>query len=277
MRNYFLIISFGCLISCQAQTPVPSNVIIPTGKTLETRFAAPKGFAREDDQTTSFDNFLRGVSLKTANSMVYTYDGKIKQPDDVYDAVLDIDVGQKDLQQCADAVMRLRAEYLFANKLFSKIHFNFTNGKKAEFEKYAEGFRFSLKSNAWVKTAEKDYSYKSFRNYMDLVFNYAGSLSLSRELKSVANINEIKPGDVFIKGGSPGHAVMVMDVVKNSKTKEVMFMIAQSYMPAQNIHVLKNFNQQQNSPWYSTNFDVYLKTPEWTFTKDQLMRFSEED
>ncbi|MGM2875088.1 DUF4846 domain-containing protein, partial [Bacillus cereus group sp. BC55] len=59
--------------------------------------------------------------------------------------------------------------------------------------------------------------------------------------------------------------------------KEVMFMIAQSYMPAQNIHVLKNFNQQQNSPWYSTNFDVYLKTPEWTFTKDQLMRFSEED
>ena len=209
MRLIFTFIYFSFLLSTLSQTPVPSNVIIPTGKTIETRFSAPKDFAREDDLSTTFDNFLRNISLKPANSIVYTFDGKVKQPDDVYDAVLDIDIGKKDLQQCADAVMRLRAEYLFANKMFSKIHFNFTNGKKAEFVQYAEGFRFSLKTNNWVKTAEKDYSYQSFRNYLDLVFNYSGSLSLSRELKPVANISEIRPGDVFIKGGSPGHAVMV--------------------------------------------------------------------
>jgi hypothetical protein len=186
---------------------------------------------------------------------------------------LDIDVGDKDLQQCADAVMRLRAEYLYANKLYDKIHFDFTNGKKAEYIKYAEGYRFNLKTNTWNKTADKDYSYKTFRNYMELVFNYAGSLSLSRELKAVENINDITPGDVFIKGGSPGHAVMVMDVAIDPKTKQKIFMIAQSYMPAQNIHVLKS--NTESSPWYSADFGSVLKTPEWTFYKEQLMRFED--
>ncbi|HOP99614.1 MAG TPA: DUF4846 domain-containing protein [Acetivibrio clariflavus] len=50
-------------------------------------------------------------------------------------------------------------------------------------------------------------------------------------------------------------------------------MIAQSYMPAQDIHVLKNFNGTEISPWYSLNFGDVLNTPEWTFYKDQLMRF----
>ncbi len=263
-------------LSCESQTSITNSIINPIGKTIETRFNVPSGFTREDDNTSAFDNYLRSVSLKPNNSVVFTYNGSVKQPNDVYEAVLDIDVGEKDLQQCADAVMRLRAEYLFENKLFSKIHFNFTNGKAAEFTKYADGFRYSLKTNTWIKTAEKDYSHKSFRNYMDLVFNYAGSLSLSRELKPVVNVSEIKPGDVFIKGGSPGHAVMVMDVIKNEKTKEILFMMAQSYMPAQDIHVLKNFNNKNNSPWYSIAFDGNLKTPEWTFTKNQLMRFSED-
>lgn len=240
---------------------------------METRFATPEGFFRDDDKTTSFDNFLRTLSLKPANTKVLTYSGDVKQPDNVYDAVLDIDVGTKDLQQCADAVMRLRAEYLYANKLYDKIHFDFTNGKKAEYVKYAEGYRFVLKTNSWVKSAEKDYSYKTFRNYMNLVFNYAGSLSLSRELRSVSNINGIKPGDVFIKGGSPGHAVMVVDVAIDPKTKRKVFMIAQSYMPAQNIHILKSYTNL--SPWYSTDFGTQLKTPEWTFDKGQLMRFAD--
>ena len=269
----FTVFSF---FSGESQTPITNNIINPIGKTIETRFNVPVGFARQDDNSTAFDNYLRSVLLKPNNSVVYTYNGSVKQPNDVYEAVLDIDVGEKDLQQCADAVMRLRAEYLFENKLFSKIHFNFTNGKLAEFTNYADGFRYSLKTNTWIKTAEKDYSHKSFRNYMDLVFNYAGSLSLSRELKSVANVSDIKPGDVFIKGGSPGHAVMVIDVIKNEKTKEILFMMAQSYMPAQNIHVLKNFNNKDISPWYSTAFDGNLKTPEWTFSKNQLMRFNED-
>lgn len=272
MHKTLLIAFCSILLSCQSQPT--SKLINAEGKTIQERFNTPEGFIREDDNTTTYDNFLRGFSLKPNGAKVYTNSGNLKQPDDVYEAVLDIDIGTKDLQQCADAVMRLRAEYLFANKRYDKIHFNFTNGKKAEFVKYAEGYRFNLKTNSWNKTAAKDYSQKNFRAYMDLVFSYAGSLSLSRELKTV-NIKDIKVGDVFIKGGSPGHAVTVVDVAINPKTKEKIFMIAQSYMPAQNIHVLKNFNSANMSPWYSENFGEYLKTPEWTFEKGQLMRFAD--
>jgi hypothetical protein len=263
----------GFIILCCGKTFSQSPVINTSGKTIATRFSTPKGFTREDDKATYFDDFLRNLSLKPSGTKVLTYAGNTKYPDDVYEAVLDIDVGNKDLQQCADAVMRLRAEYLFANKLYDKIHFDFTNGKKAEYIKYAEGYRYNLKTNTWNKTANKDYAYPTFRKYMDLVFNYAGSLSLSRELTTVANSNDIKPGDLFIKGGSPGHAVMVVDVAIDPKSKQKVFMIAQSYMPAQNIHVLKS--NTESSPWYSADFGSVLKTPEWTFYKGQLMRFED--
>jgi hypothetical protein len=272
MRQLFLLSGVCLLLNCQSQSDI--KLINPTGKTIEERFAPPEGFKRKNSKTGSFDNYLKTLPLKPYGEKVHEYDGDLKLPDDVYEAVLNIDVGTKDLQQCADAVMRLRAEYLFSAKQFDQIHFNFTNGNTAYYEKYAEGYRFSPKTNAWVKTAKEDKSYKAFREYMDLVFSYAGSLSLSHELKSV-EVNDIKPGDVFIKGGSPGHAVIVVDVAENYKTDEKLFIIAQSYMPAQDIHVLKNISEGKTSPWYSTNFGPYLKTPEWTFTRAQLMRFKD--
>ncbi len=273
MRIHLLLAVAPLFLCCTTRSQSP--IINSAAKTIESRFSTPAGYVREDDKTGSFDNFLRALPLKPSGTKVLTYNGEVKQPETVYDAVLDIDVGTKDLQQCADAVMRLRAEYLFANKLYDKIHFNFTNGKKAEYIKYAEGYRFNLKTNSWVKSAAKSNSHETFRAYMDMVFNYAGSLSLSRELTPVSNINDILPGDVFIKGGSPGHAVTVVDVAVNPKTKQKVFMVAQSYMPAQNIHVLKNLANPSISPWYDINFGSNLKTPEWTFSKDQLMRFGD--
>lgn len=272
MRGLFITTGVCVLMSCQSQSD--TKIINATGKTIEERFTPPEGFKRKTSKSGTFEYYLKSLPLKPHGEKVHEFDGDLKSPGDVYEAVLNIDVGTKDLQQCADAVMRLRAEYLFSTKQFDQIHFNFTNGNTAYYTKYAEGYRFSPKTNAWVKTAKEDKSYKVFREYMDLVFNYAGSLSLSRELKSV-EVNDIQPGDVFIKGGSPGHAVIVVDVAENSKTNEKLFMLAQSYMPAQDIHILKNISEGKNSPWYSVNFGPYLKTPEWTFTRAQLMRFKD--
>ena len=81
--------------------------------------------------------------------------------------------------------------------------------------------------------------------YMNLVFSYAGTLSLQKELKSVQNADDLKAGDVFIRGGSPGHCFIVMDVVENSQHKK-QFLLAQSFMPAQNLQVLQYY-----SPWFS--------------------------
>ena len=50
-------------------------------------------------------------------------------------------------------------------------------------------------------------------------------------------------------------------------------MIAQSYMPAQEIHILKNMEDKKLSPWYRIPKDESVITPEYYFTKDNLMRF----
>ena len=55
------------------------------------------------------------------------------------------------------------------------------------------------------------------------------------------------------------------------KQKE-SFLLAQSYMPAQQIHILVNLANHNLSPWYElTETDSgYLYTPEWTFEKKEL-------
>ncbi|RFZ81710.1 hypothetical protein DYU05_17965 [Mucilaginibacter terrenus] len=98
--------------------------------------------------------------------------------------------------------------------------------------------------SAGLKTG-KDYSYGSFMRYLTLVFSYAGTISLEKELKAVQNTAALQPGDIFIHGGSPGHCFIVVDVAENASHQK-MFMLAQSFMPAQNIQVLQN-----GSPWFS--------------------------
>jgi len=254
-------------------TPVPP-IINPDGTTIATRINPPQGYKRETLDSTSFGYYLRNFPLIKHDSKVYQYDGKEKWNANVHEAVLNIDVGDKDLQQCADAVMRLRAEYLYKRKQYDKIHFNFTNGFNAEYKKWAEGYRIKVNGNSttWYKAGVSSYSYLNFRKYMELVFNYAGTLSLTKELKAIS-VNDIQAGDVFIKGGSPGHAVLVVDVAVNSTTGKKVFLVAQSYMPAQDIHVLKNFEQPALSPWYDISTMDKLYTPEWTFSKTELKRF----
>ncbi len=238
------------------------------------RIAVPSGFKRITVKTGSFADWLRFLPLKPGNPDVHLYNGRLKGFQGGHAAVLDVDVGETDLQQCADAVMRMRAEYLYSVKDYDDLHFNFTSGNTVGFKKWSEGNRTVIKGNkvSWVAAAAKDDSYKTFKGYMNTIFNYAGTSSLSKELKPVS-IKDTEVGDVFIFGGFPGHAVLVIDVCENEKTGEKLFMIQQSYMPAQEIHILKNPNSNSLSPWYSVNFEGDLKTPEWTFSKDQLMRW----
>ena len=64
--------------------------------------------------------YLEEFPVKENGTKVMLYNGKEKNRQDVHAAVLDINIGNKDLQQCADAVMRLRAEYLYKTKQYDK-------------------------------------------------------------------------------------------------------------------------------------------------------------
>jgi hypothetical protein len=250
-----------------------SGIINPGGNTIDSRFNTPSHYKRSLANEGSFEKYLRNLPLKEQGSKVLLYDGQVKRAQ-VHEAVIKLDVGTRDLQQCADACMRLRAEYLFKQKKYSEIHFNFTNGWRADYTKWMEGYRITVNRNKciWQKQTTADSSYPTFRKYLDKVFSYAGTLSLSKELNSV-KLEDIKAGDIFIYGGTPGHAVIVVDVAINEISGKKVFMIAQSYMPAQEIHVLKNPNDPSISPWYELEENQNLITPEWTFETASLKRF----
>ena len=242
--------------------------------TIKERYDVPKGYERISVEENNFGEFLRNSKLEKYGEKVKYYNGKTKNKENVYDSVFDVDIGDRDLHQCADAVMLLRAEYLYQNERYDEISFEFVNGFKAEYSKWRMGYRINVGENScsYYKGAQPDNSYSTFRDYMDLVFAYSSTLSLEKELKSV-DINDMQIGDVFIKGGSPGHCVIVVDMAQNKSTGEKVFMLAQSYMPAQQTQLLINPNDKNLSPWYSLDFGDTLNTPEWTFTKDQLKRF----
>jgi hypothetical protein len=250
-----------------------SAIMNRTGSSVLTRISPPAGAKRVPVADNSFGHYLRNLPLQPDGSKVHYYNGQVKQGN-VYAAIIKMDVGKTDLQQCADAVMRLRAEYLYAASRFSDIHFKFTNGFEASYAKWREGYRIKLTGNntQWIKTSLPDAGYESFRNYLNKVFTFSGTLSLSKELTPV-RLKEMQPGDVLIRGGSPGHAVIIMDMAVTASGKKY-YLIAQSYMPAQEIHILNNPSNDSISPWYELNEgDSQIETPEWTFKTTELKRF----
>ena len=244
------------------------------GTQIIDRINCPEGYERIDISNDSFGYFLRHLELKPEGSEVMLYDGRKKSNQNVHVAVFSIDVGDRDLQQCADATMRLWAEYLRKAGRDEDIHFNFTNGFRVDYKKWMEGYRIKVDGNdvSWVKSTEPSNTYKTFMSYMRIIFAYAGTLSLNEELESVL-INDMDIGDIFVQGGSPGHAVIVVDMAINKETGQTVFLLAQSYMPAQEIHVLINPNDENLGPWYILDDREVYFTPEWQFDNDVLKRY----
>lgn len=259
----FFLILFSCSGNSQANNQKEKVSFLNDKKELNKQadtiknIPLPEGFKRIPVKENSFAAYLQNLKLKK-DKTVYSYNGSvIMSINSGYQyAVIDMDIGNRDLQQCADAVMRLRAEYLYSLKKYKDIHFNFSDGKAHYYSSYAHS----------------DYSYKKFRKYMNYIFAYANTATLKRELHKIS-IHDMQIGDVFIQQGSPyGHAVIVVDMAENSTSGDKIFMVAQSFMPAQSIHILKNLSKN-NSPWYSLNFGNELNLPSWTFRKDDLRRF----
>ena len=264
-------ITLLCLVSITA-APAPVPWHDASVETLAQRFAPPAGLHRVEVPPESFGAWLRRLPLRPAGAPVRLFDGRLKDNQAAHVAVLALDVGARDLQQCADAVIRLRAEYLREAGHEGDVCFRFTSGDAAPWSRWRAGERPVVRRKVrWEPRAAADASYASFRAYLDAVFEYAGTASLARELRGVALVEPVAPGDVFIRGGSPGHAVLVVDVAAGPAGERV-FLLAQSYMPAQEIQVLRN--PAGDSPWYATDPSGPLVTPEWTFAFSERRRFA---
>jgi hypothetical protein len=217
-------------------------------RTLDTAFPAPDGFARVAEPDGSFGAYLRTLPLLPPGSPVVAFDGSIvhKGDDARIAAVVDLDVGTRDLQQCADSIMRLWAEYLRAEGRTSEIKF---------------------------RTADDDWiAYRGWKGswhaFLDKVFDEANTGSLLEQGKPVAK-GDLVPGDFVVMTGNPfGHAVLVLDVVAD-RAGHRKALLGQGYMPAQSFQVLAH----DGDPWFSLDGDS-IDTPFWVpFPWSALRRF----
>jgi hypothetical protein len=261
--------------------PVPAGIAYPwlakpglTSQDVAARFPAPVGWQRLTAPAGSWGEWLRYLPLLPAGTPARLYTGALKHPQEVVAAVVNIDVGRQDLQQCADAVIRLRAEYGFSHNP-NQVHFHLTTGYDFWFSDFVAGRTFRVVNEEVLpatRPAEPP-THAALARYLVPTFGYAGTLSLSRELRPVP-LATVAPGDVFIHGGAPGHAVLVVDVAENPVTHQKRMLLAQSYMPAQNIHLLRNTADPKLGAWFAVDpAQAIVSTPEWDFKREELGRF----
>ncbi|MCR5798847.1 MAG: DUF4846 domain-containing protein [Lachnospiraceae bacterium] len=246
------------------------TLIDPDGNTLQTRILVPEGYERTTEEPASLGEFLRNYKVLPDKSPVLLFDGTVKSNDHAA-CVFDMYLSGNDLQQCADSVMRVYAEYMRSCGKEDRIAFHFVNGFLCDWNSYKSGKRILVSGNdvSWADGSVTSDSDDNFERYLETVYMYASTLSLDKESRSV-ELSDIQIGDIFIKGGSPGHVVMVVDVCEKDGKKA--FLLAQGYMPAQQFHVLIN-EYHGSDPWYYEDEIIYpFITPEYVFNEQCLKR-----
>ncbi|MCA9640360.1 MAG: hypothetical protein H6718_06960 [Polyangiaceae bacterium] len=238
---------------------------------LAVRVPAPAGFARVELAEGSFGAWLRHLPMLPYGTPVRSYaGGRLRDGEsDIVTGVVALDVGDADLQQCADAVMRLHGEWRWSQGGRDQ-SYRAASGTPLDYRRWAQGQRIVAKgaSISWAATGKAKDDHQSFRKFMDAVFAWSNTVALSRMGKHV-EYAELRPGDFFVQPGNPGHTVLVLDLVRGSDGSQRV-LLGQSYMPAQNFHVLKS----PDGPWFRLSADADVKTPLWPrpFKWEQLRR-----
>jgi hypothetical protein len=241
------------------QTCSPQTVTVP----LSARFAAPAGLARVPAAAGSFGAWLRGLPLRPAGPVV-DFRGRVilDEGDPRFAAVAALDEGNADLQQCADSIMRLHAEWLWSRGQRA-ISYRAASGAPMPFERWLAGERPSADGMSLVwkplgRAVQRD-DHASFRKYLDAVFTWANTGALARDAGRPA-MDSLRPGDFFVLAGSPGHAVLVLDLATSDRGERAV-LLGQGYMPAQSFHVLR---PSPAAEWFPIDPSATgIQTPFW--------------
>jgi len=252
----------------------PVSLIDKNQLRIITRVKVPEGYKRVVSPKGSFQAYLQNYKLKAYGSQIINYDDTSYFWQKGHVGILDIPVPKNGLQQCADALIRIRSEYLWDQDRKAEIGFNFTSGHYCSWSKYAAGYRPKINGNtvSFHKTASANHSKENFYKYLNLIYTYSGTLSLYHELPKINDTSKLQIGDMLIKGGSPGHIVMIADQIVNDKG-ENMYVLIQGNTPAQSVHLVKNLEDDTYSPWYTLEKDVVIPVSNYTFQSSKFVRF----
>ena len=151
------------------------------------------------------------------------------------------------LLNATNMLIRLRGEYCWATGRAEYVGFHFTSGHFFDWRSWADGVRAEVKGRnvALSRTAPVDDSRANFCCYLETIFRYATVYSLYKDTQAAGD-SAIAAGDVFIRLGQPGHAVMVLDVATDD-AGQVIALLGQGGTPAQTFHVARS---PSGSPWF---------------------------
>jgi Domain of unknown function (4846) len=198
-----------------------------TGPTepLRCRLAPPAGYTRvtpPDD----FAAWLRELPLKAPEARVMTFSGReatLSERLFAYNAgVVDMQLLNEN-QQCADAIMRLRAEYLWTTGDCNQIEFTQA--------------RMTISYRDWDSCSTR--SRPKFEKYLKYVFAFIGTAGLKDELQKIDK-GQVFAGDLHVQNdtGGIGHALLVLDHVKNAEGRS-LYLLGQGSIPALEFHIVR--------------------------------------
>jgi len=116
--------------------------------------------------------------------------------------------------------------------------------------------------------------HRGYRVWLRQLFVYAGTRSLGRDSRPVGPAETLDGGDFFVRPGSPGHAVMVLDVATDSRGRRYG-LIGQGFTPAQELHVVADpGNSAKAHVWFPlpSRPGEALVIPEWSPYPRRLAR-----
>ena len=190
--------------------------------TVATAFPPPEGF--EAVPGDPFSDWIGRMKLAAPGEPVRTHRG---QPVAHRARVIQLPMVSGDLQQCADSAIRVRAEYL--KEVGTEISFHATSGDPMPWKRWQGGERPFEANN---RLQWRPGSSGGWEAYLAKVFIWAGTRSLQYDTDPAATP---RPGDLLVAPGSPGHAVVLLDVA--TRDGETVVLVGEGYMPAQDFHV----------------------------------------
>jgi hypothetical protein len=230
--------------------------------TLEARFPAPPGYTRVKVDAGSFAEWLRSLPMAPEGTPAKTFDGKesLAADDDYLAGVVAIDVGSSDLQQSSDVIVRLHAEYLWSRGERDKISYLSATKLNMPLSRWEKGQRLIANGASvfWaVKSKPAEVDHAEFRKYLDAIFNWSNSTSLSPRSTPVADPKHLLAGDFFLQSQSPNHVAVVLDLAEKPSGERVA-LLGQARNPAESIHVVR---PGKATPWFSVRPPVPVSTP----------------
>ncbi len=214
------------------------------------RIPPPAGATRVYAAAGGFADWLRFLPVLPEDAPVMTAKRETILPADhpSLAAVIALQPQTTRTLTASNILIRLRAEYLWATGRAEQAAFHFASGYLSSWHEWAEGHRPMVRGRnvTLSRSAPADSSRTNYCGYMESVFRYGNFDSLWHDTDKAADFS-VEGGDVFLRRGRGGHAVMVLDVATDPQGR-VAVLLGQGGSPPQTFHVLRGTD---GSPWFA--------------------------